>query len=214
MEEQAMKHRPILFSTDMVQAILEGRKTQTRRVVKTIDARGFRTNYAPFEDFYGRVFKCPYGQPGDVLWVRETWAPALNDFAYKADYSEDVINEPQNKGLWKPSIHMPREAARLFLRIKSVRVKRLQDISEDDACEEGIEVKTMPNADAGDYNCYPRNYMISEKDADGWPYFNEEQYIESFRTLWQSINGPESWDANPWVWVVEFERISREKAEV
>jgi hypothetical protein len=107
---------------------------------------------------------------------------------------------------------MPREAARLFLRIKSVRVERLQEISEDEACEEGVEVKTMPNADAGDYNCYPRNYMISEKDADGWPYFKEEQYIESFRTLWQSINGPESWEANPWVWVVEFERITREEA--
>ena len=224
-----MKHIPILFSTEMVQAILKSRKTQTRRVVKP---QPMHDSAPPFRDgnqwlHMGDVYKCPYGQPGDVLWVRETWCYTGSNeylnlqtnlpFFYKADVKDsltekEVMNHYGWK--WKPSIHMPREAARLFLRIKDVRVERLQEISEDDACEEGIEVKTMPNADAGDYNCYPRNYMISEKDADGWPYFNEEQYIESFRTLWQSINGPESWDANPWVWVVEFERITREEAEV
>jgi hypothetical protein len=102
---------------------------------------------------------------------------------------------------------MPKSACRIWLRVKSVRVERLQDISEDDACEEGIEIKTMPNGDGGDYNCYPRNYMISEKDAEGWPYFKEEEYIKSFQSLWQSINGHQSWALNPWVWVVEFERI-------
>jgi len=203
--------KPILFSTAMVQAILDGRKTQTRRVVK---GPVMMLDYV-----VATTVPCPYGQPVDTLWVRETWAHTLQlninpedenyGYVYKADGQPW---EDYEGWRWKPSIHMPREAARLFLRIKSVRVERLQEISEDDACEEGIEIKTIPNADAGDYNCYPRNYMISEKDADGWPYFKEEQYIESFQSLWQSIKGPESWEANPFVWVVEFERITREEA--
>jgi hypothetical protein len=112
--------KQILFSTEMVQAILDGWKTQTRRVVKTIDARGFRTANLPFEDFYGREFKCPYGQPGDVLWVRETWAHTsqLNinpedenyGYVYKADGQPW---EDYEGWKWKPSIHMPREAARM-----------------------------------------------------------------------------------------------------
>jgi hypothetical protein len=176
MEEQAMKHRPILFSTDMVQAILEGRKTQTRRVVKPQS----NANVIDFGHEWerGEFFaRCPYGQPGDVLWVRETWAP-LGDYPkcnYTFMYKADV---EQNYSKWKPSIHMPREAARLFLRIKSVRVERLQEITCQDVFAEGLE---------------------SGHDS-------------KFITLWESINGHESWEANPWVWVVEFERISKEEA--
>jgi hypothetical protein len=189
-----MKHRPILFSTAMVQAILDGRKTQTRRVVKgNPDMIGYaRITSVPngvFEDMAGKPIKCPYGQPGDVLWVRETWAHTkqLNinpedenyDYVHKAG-SEDW--ESFEGWRWKPSIHMPREAARLFLRIKSVRVERLQEISNDDIRAEG----------AAEFGCTTHRL--------------------NWQTLWQSINGPESWDANPWVWVVEFERITREEA--
>jgi hypothetical protein len=194
--------KPILFSTAMVQAILGGRKTQTRRVVKTIDARGFRTSYAPFEDFYGRVFKCPYGQPGDVLWVRETWCYTGSNeylnlqtnlpFFYKADVKDsstekEVMNHYGWK--WKPSIHMPREAARLFLRITNVRVERLQEISPESCIAEGLYT------------------TLREHDA-------VMQLQDQWRDLWQSINGQESWEANPWVWVVEFERITKEEAKV
>ena len=147
------KLRPILFSTAMVQAILEGRKTQTRRVLKP------QPGDHPNDDGYMSTVleRCPYGQPGDILWVRETWAPALGDICYKADYSEATLNDPENQGLWKPSIHMPFAAARIFLRVKSVRVEPLQAISYDDA---------------------------------------------------------ESWNDNPWEWVVEFERVTKEEAGV
>jgi len=230
-QQHVMKQTPILFSTAMVQAILEGRKTQTRRVVKPqpdADCPPQKVPmYSELEPHWGKfcitdihgeshLLKCPYGQPGDVLWVRETWqhTKVLNinpeddnyGYVYKADRQpwEDF-----DGWTWKPSLFMPKEACRLFLRVTNVRVERLQDISDDDACEEGIDVKTIQNADAGDYNCYPRNYMISEKEADGWPYLNEEQYVESFATLWYSINGEQSWRDNPWVWVVEFERIEK-----
>jgi len=198
--------RPMLFSTEMVQAILEGRKTQTRRVVKS------QPRNCTEERFYNEeqpTYLCPYGQAGDVIWVRETWSHTsqlnLNPeddnygFVYKADGQDWEDFDGWN---WKPSIHMPFAAARIFLRVKSVRVERLQDISERDAIAEGIERNPIANGDGetvyksyitGVYTCYP--------------------YV-SFRTLWQSINGPESWVANPWVWVVEFERITKEEAGV
>jgi hypothetical protein len=192
-----MKQTPILFSTEMVQAILEGRKTQTRRVVKKIT----------LDKSMDLILKqCPYGQPGDILWVRETFGSGVSGKVY---YKADKGLVDQLVIHWKPSIHMPYEACRLFLRIKSVRMERLHDISYDDAIAEGIEVLTCPNADAGDYNCYPRNYMTDNAKSDGWPYFKDEEYTKSFASLWQSINGTESWDANPWVWVVEFERIEK-----
>jgi hypothetical protein len=202
-----MKAKPIPLKTWEVQAILDGRKTQTRRVVKgdpdmTDLIRITSVPSGCFEDMAGKPIKCPYGQPGDVLWVRETWAPALNDYAYKADYSNAVLAEPRNKGIWKPSIHMPREAARLFLRIKSVRVERLTEISEEDALAEGIGRIKVPH----------RNYELVYRD-----YLHHGVFfpvpLPSFTSLWQSINGPESWEANPWVWVVEFERITREGGE-
>lgn len=178
------KLRPILFSTEMVQAILDGRKTQTRLVVKP------KHEPTPHPFGVGEYFKhidlCPYGQPGDILWVRETFKKlqTLNEtlFLYKAS---PIINSNVN---WQPSIHMPFAAARIFLRVKTVRVERLQEISEDDAIAEGC--------------CYGKG------DGTVDPAVGNKH----FPTLWQAINGPESWDANPWVWVVEFERISREEA--
>jgi hypothetical protein len=173
-----MKAKPIPLKTWEVQAILDGRKTQTRRVVKPEHLRGVVCDDTMYKQMKGR---CPYGQPGDVLWVRETWAKTIdNDYIYKA-------NNPYTHKRFKPSIHMPREAARLFLRIKSVRVERLQEIKPEDAIREG----------------YPIDRELAE---------SRNVYIEWFKSLWQSINGPESWAANPFVWVVEFERITREEA--
>lgn len=206
------KLRPILFSTAMVQAILDGRKTQTRRVVKNPE------NYYmdemldglwPYKSI-GNPAKCPYGQPGDILWVRETWCYVMlfhahdllegsrdsNLYVYKTSFHEDWMEYAKEKYgyKWKPSIHMPFAAARIFLRVKNVRVERLQDISERDAVAEGI------------MNVYI-HYYVGDKFV-----IPKDNPINSFRSLWQSINGSESWEANPWVWVVEFEPISKEEA--
>lgn len=204
-----MKMRPILFSTAMVQAILVGRKTQTRRVVKP---RSYITDvvdgvaYEMTEDD-SQPINCPYGQPGDILWVRETWCYVMlfhahdllegsrdrNLYVYKTSFHEDWMEYAKEKYgyKWRPSIHMPFAAARIFLRIKSVRVEKLQDISGQDAIHEGVAMPTYS----------PASLLENWRTAK-----------ELFNSLWQSINGPESWNANPWVWVVEFERISREEA--
>jgi hypothetical protein len=204
-----MKEHPILFSTPMVQAILEGRKTQTRRIVKMkkeisepvfgytfftpenhISVRGIHKNGE-----YGESFiKCPYGKKGDVLWVRETWAPALGDIAFKADYSADVLREPRNKGIWKPSIHMPKAAARIWLEITEVKLERVQDISEEDAKAEGVEF-SYADETGNRYRDYYHSGTIH--GAFG-----------SFMTLWCKINGIDNWNSNPWVWVVKFKVLS------
>lgn len=206
-----MKERPILFSGAMVRAILEGRKTVTRRVVKQQPVGGDTPSDLTVK------MRCPYGQPGDRLWVRETWAdvnmcgaPAL---AYRAD--EDVRDLMQGSQFldddgafnyqderwkkylfcdwyadlhlvrWRPSIHMPRWACRILLEITEVRVERLQDITEQQALAEGVA------------SC------AQDLDPDG----NGYSPGELFSILWSSINGTDSWNANPWVWVVEFKRV-------
>lgn len=177
-----MKERPILFSAPMVRAILEGRKTQTRRVIKPqpeshLDPDSVK---GAWESGFIDV-KCPYGQPGDRLWVRETFA-----------WLPDGLNADQNHGRyhyradgdlavkWQPSIHMPRIASRITLRIKDVRVERLQDISDADALAEGVDQT----------NTSIRGYAA-----------------ERFKRLWSSINGADSWHSNPWVWVIEFKKV-------
>lgn len=179
-----MKERPIIFSGPMVRAILDGRKTQTRRAVKPqplwVASPGvpFKTMDA---DPKGTI-NCPYGQPGDRLWVRESihvMQPRhdgdTGSVLYRADGHGDWI------GKWHPSIHMPRWASRITLEVVSVRVERLNGISEKDAKAEGYKSQSiMENPDAGRL----------------W-----------FRDLWQSINAPGSWAENPWVWVVEFKRV-------
>lgn len=173
-----VKLRPILFSTPMVQAILEGRKTQTRRVIKKI--RIEQTKEAMLQ-------QCPYGKPGDILWVRETWAQLSDDplptqFLYKA------TDNPTPGTRWKPSIHIPFEAARIFLRIKSVRTERLNVISREDAAAEGV--------------------CISDPSKRFEGYQEHRFPEENFKTLWDSVSGRGgSWNTNPLVWVVEFERI-------
>jgi hypothetical protein len=188
-----MKERPILFSGPMVLAILEGRKTMTRRVIRDFPVAGYRWSGFIIEssrDDIGKAtivpernmpymaqgqikVRCPYGEPGDRLWVRETWAPDAGDILFKADLGADDAKAIK----WRPSIFIPRSASRLFLEVAAVRVERVQDITEEEAKAEGVR-DTMSN-----------------------------RYL--FSVLWDSINAKRGygWDANPWVWVVEFKRV-------
>lgn len=211
-EKEVSKERPILFSGPMVRAILEGRKTQTRRVVKPqppascyYDINGNQNKACcmfdapdlpggvgfcpPTAKSSDHLLPCPYGGPGDRLWVRETWfdngadwngcsdkTPARCVFRADGEFS-DHFPEDYMHAKWSPSIHMPRWASRITLEVKAVRVERLNDISEDDAIAEGVE--PSPMCDARDRFC----------------------------NLWVSVYGDGSFDANPWVWVVEFERV-------
>jgi hypothetical protein len=226
-----VKERPILFSAPMVRAIREGRKTVTRRIVKPqyVDGQwSVRRAEAPrnvghSHDWwlptgtqpYAALPRCPYGQPGDHLWLREAWAADVQvDSVAPRDLS---IGEPVvyledgsvrqtgctmvSLGRGRPSIHMPRWASRILLEITDVRVERLQDISEPQALAEGI-VGVDFRPDDGFPIC--RGYMVGPDDGSS-PL--ETHASKAFAGLWRSINGPESWDTNPWVWVVEFKRI-------
>ena len=202
-----MKEHAILFSTPMVQAILQGRKTQTRRVIKPQpDSEPYfagKVNMWYAENKPKGLSDCPYGQPGDLLWVRETWKKADipeadGPFEYKASLQNPSAE--WNKGIWKPSIHMPKAAARIWLKVKDVRVECLQKISQKDAIAEGIE--TLGKRSLTIDKPYYKNY-ISDDWENGW--LNP---INSFDSLWCKINGEQSWYANPWVWVVEFEVVS------
>lgn len=187
-----MKSKPILFSTPMVQAIFDDRKTQTRRIIKPQpkDDLSFLGWKLPeyVQVAFGRgvktdsLHKFPFGQVGDVLWVRETWQNSENNvyYHYKADFTEP------GKG-WKPSIFMPKDAARIWLKITDVRVERLNDISAEDSQKEGI----------------------TWNQGEEWEAKYQNAYSYKFKMLWESINGEESWNANPWVWVIEFERIEK-----
>jgi hypothetical protein len=211
-----MKEHPILFSPPMVQAILAGRKTMTRRIIKPQPPDDiFETGlYCPtMVDRHGEEYpgserygisneawsiKFPYGQPGDKLWVRETFQIVPPNFIfYKAD--------PENKAKtgWKPSIFMPRSASRIDLVIKSVRVERLNDISNTDALNEGIERKIKFPDEEPDTLFY-RDYSFKRERFARGILFGPK---ESFKTLWESINGKESWQSNPWAWCIIFERI-------
>ncbi|HBN8340773.1 TPA: hypothetical protein L3704_000130 [Pseudomonas aeruginosa] len=204
-----MKERPILFSGPMVRAILEGRKTVTRRVVKPQpDFLGSMVDpNTPFKTLdaglHARI-TCPHGQPDDRLWVREAWAAdaqvdaiAPRDLSqgepiwYPADFSVRQTGCSMiSKGRGRPSIHMPRWASRILLEITAVRIERLQDISEKQALAEGVELE-------GEGVCWA--------GAAGTA---SDSPVESFRLLWELINGAGSWNANPWVWVVEFKRVT------
>lgn len=215
-----MKERPILFSGPMVRAILEGRKTMTRRVVKLrYGADVVVTNgqvWKPARVDYAGYVDCPYGQVGDRLWVRETWQGPLIDeeleeefhqspdyfkkpefCAYRATDTLDAINADGEALGWRPSIHMPRWASRILLEITGVRVERLHEISEADAQAEGVERVV---AGVG-----WRRYCDPDSEEVGVPPCGDAR--RSFRSLWKLINGDESWNANPWVWVVEFKRV-------
>lgn len=222
-----MKERPVIFNGEMVSAILDGRKTQTRRIVsRSADIESISTHldwvhsgaygthrpsdkeYAnkaeslktsglhAFRDANGKLFglHCPFGYTGDRLWVRETFMDLtgtgieattgkFEGFAYRADtpagsYGDEVRKEYGLK--WTPSLHMPRKACRILLEITAVRVERLNDISDGDAIREGCNAAAMRSGDC---------------------------VADVFARLWSSIYGGDSWNANPWVWVIEFRRV-------
>ena len=222
-----MKERPILFSGSMVKAILDGKKTVTRRVVKPQPDRvhdghpywfigGYRAwRYCGTEDVLrmgGNEISCPYGQPGNQLWVREKWGtcaafdnvaprdlPGFVAIKYFAD--NQIVGATAGHGLMlksRPSIHMPRSLSRITLEVTAVRVERLQDLSEADAIAEGV-ARTI----TGDG--WRRYCTDPEQEACGLTPCGSA--VASFRSLWESISGPSSWTANPWVWVVEFRRV-------
>lgn len=210
--------KPILFSTAMVQAILEGRKTQTRRVIKPKPDDGGLWNDDEFprsinseltgwngtvdETGESKEFKPKY-QKGDILWVRETFSVEGNttrNYSFKADLPEWM--DAKGIAKWKPSIFMPKAAARIFLKVISVRAERLHDVTWNDAMAEGIQVKyDKDNPEQPLYKFYPCNDLRDNTYL--------ENPVASFCSLWKSINGLESWDSNPWVWVYEFERIDK-----
>ncbi|NMY22853.1 hypothetical protein [Pseudomonas sp. WS 5410] len=211
-----IKERPILFSAPMVRAILEGRKTVTRRAVRvgfnpedlegSLSASECRKLYRELPQYFGPSYFCPYGQPGDRLWVRETWycdhfevmrGPYLKpddlDFGEAIEdgtlvYAADGLTPyEQEQPTWKPSIHMPRWASRILLEITKVRVERLQDISRADIRAEGLQ-------------CPPE--LASDDVSPNY----RDWYPAAWKELWDSTGG--NWDANPWVWVVEFSRVT------
>jgi hypothetical protein len=194
-----MEAKPILFREPMVRAIIEGRKTQTRRVVKLPDdilpERTFVDpgnvpifGPGPYvkafhmvegeELMYPRI-RCPYGYPGDRLWVRETWCQDdSGNICFRAD---DWTDCPSETGKWRPSIYLPREFSRLTLEIAEVRVERVQDISPDDCVAESVTV--YGSTDSGDLR-------------------------QAYAELWDSINGKTyPWASNPWVWAIHFSRL-------
>lgn len=216
-----MKERPVIFNGEMVRAILDGRKTQTRRLVPewqrpkdypenddephynwmAVAQSDRRWGYGVFGETEEACAKelstmapCPFGNAGDRLWVRETFAAFDADWKHPGKphdlkdgpwpnvvYPASVAKIPD--GTCRPSIHMPRWASRITLEITAVRVERLNDISEEDAKAEGVA---------------PSQHIITPPEA---------LYRVGFLKLWQSIYGEESWGANPWVWVIEFRRV-------
>lgn len=190
-----MKERPILFNGEMVRAILDGRKTHTRRALSPQPDTVQQGLIGPLNGS-GNLLVCKHGQPGDRLWVRETWArynidQNSHDMAYRATTPSDWPPE----GLWRPSIHMPRWASRITLEITGVRIERLQDITEGDAKQEGVEPISFEKFSAEDRALL--DYPLMESG---------DSYRNGFAFLWESINGPGSWAKNPWVWVIEFKR--------
>lgn len=188
-----MKERPILFTPDNVRAILAGTKTQTRRVIKreplvTNDGALLTPSGIPYDANKVGVIRCPYGAPGDVLWVREAWwGTELTSYpegdpvrvsAHKATYMGDLPGD----GKWRNAMFMPRWASRLTLRITEVRVERVQDISEDDAWAEAVK---------------PPVSLIIPHDAGR----------RAYAALWDEINAKRgyAWGSNPWVWAITFE---------
>ncbi|EMG6470737.1 hypothetical protein RHS97_001841 [Klebsiella oxytoca] len=197
-----MIERGMIFNAEMVRAILDGRKTQTRRIVKLQpDEDGLaKVTNGPWVDTSERNYRCPFGDVGDRIWGRETWveagASAPNLKLYRANYPEHVPSHyenvpPANEIRWTPSIHMPRWASRILLEITDVRVERLNAISEHDAQAEGVA-----KLRGGFWQHYQPGWTQHQLSARG-----------SFVTLWKSIYGEESWNSNPWVWVIEFKRI-------
>jgi len=204
-----MNARPILFSAPMVRALLAGTKTQTRRIVKPQpnlaavhepvrpEPRGngcwifmVHTDRPHYQFATGGV-RCPYGSPGDLLWVRETWARyKINQDSCEIAYRATPAPDWPEGGNWRPSIFMPRQRSRITLRITDLRVQRLQETNEADAIAEGAEP------------------LLVAPDGGSSP------HVEGYRRLWDSINGAGAWDADPFVWALTFEVLQKNVDEV
>ena len=219
MDEQNMK--PIIMNVDEVRGVLSGLKTMKRVPIKNQDGIHPRWNtigWLGWEDGHDYKLRQPY-QPGDVLWVRETFARHTKGITYKADSDRRKIEIL--KGFWEPPLHMPREAARLFLLVKDVRVERVQDISENDAIREGIM-----------HTDFGMNWDMGKMSIDGGKTFHEIEPIHypgyhsgvvvspdycfstarrAFANLWDARNAKRGygWDSNPWTWVIEFEECDK-----
>ena len=206
-----MKERPIIFSTPMVQALQDGRKTQSRRLVKGTALEWLAPDMFTPEFVADQANQlCSYGQPGDLLWVRETHylhvdylnghndeylQPGENCY-YQAEHDWSQLGFIKAWYKKRPSIFMPKAAARVWLRITDIRVERLLDISGEDAEKEGIE-----KLENGFWKCYDPDINDGEGSCP--------MASISFVTLWASIHGPQAYNENPWVWVLEFEKIDR-----
>lgn len=196
-DEVRIDEHPILCRTTMVQAIVEGNKTMTRRKLKLkldpIEVAGL--------DIEKILALCPYGKVGDLLWVRETFfveqyfnGLTLECFTkYKADFEGPVAWN------WKPSIFMPKASARLWLEITDIKIERLHDISEEDAKAEGCKHA---------YDIYQKGVVFEMTSGEGGIIHNARSFRRGFLLLWKSINGEASWNANPWVWVISFKVLS------
>lgn len=224
MQSQMVKQRPLLMQTDMVQATYKGLKTNTRRTrgLETVNKAPDKYKFCRYEERNDHVYalftgdnipgphlhiKCPYGKAGDIIWVKETWGKTPDfGYVYKADQTpegeairQEYIKAGAKWAKWKPSIHMPYAAARLFLRIIDIRVERLQDINQKDAIAEGV--RNVSNH----HQWY--NYLHPKHATPREMYVHDP--IHSFQTLWDSINGPGSFDRNEWIWVITFEKIEK-----
>lgn len=249
-----MKERGMIFNGEMVRAILDGRKTQTRRIIKpqpevtlsgslsgTWLSRPLNGLLLPkIEDI---AIHCPFGVVGDRIWVRETWATLGNEDGCSVDWNDNLCKGNEKsaariyrasceqrhgdfglwsipddadwkphtenekfEGAWRPSIHMPRWASRILLEISDVRVERLNSINEHDAIAEGL-AEISKDGRIYKYGVPDRDGYPGTDDC-GWPWHEWERYpISAYRKLWESIYGDDSWQANPWVWVIEFKRI-------
>lgn len=201
-----MSEHPILFSGPMVRAILDGRKTQTRRVVRRTDAGRVKTAGSPsnwhLED-PDAVKACPYGSRGDTLWVRETFQldPARKlPTCYRARGCTCGFEHA-----WRPAIFMPRVCSRLSLRIADVRVQRLQEISEEDAIAEGI-----PRIPDTELVCHCGSELAGHSWGDGHFFTPMPEHRHEFSKAWDTINGKRApWASNQWVWAVSFERLKQ-----
>lgn len=221
-----MAIKPILFNTEMVRAILDGRKSCTRRIVKPQQFVGMLPDkckngvpeeflkekkfmFKPYCDMtdielINTAYKAPY-QPGDILYVRETWKKAPNGYYYYEDWQKDDIADVTK---WKPSIHMPKEAARIWLKVTDVRVKRLQEMKPVDVIKEGAYPDCWDclntYEESGSQCCYGTEEQCSQCDG----------VMMEWEKLWNSTIKKSDldrygWDANPWVWVIEFERCEK-----
>lgn len=213
------KEIPILYSTEMIRAKLAGRKTQTRRTSKLswvnedpndweyVFEDGQHMLFNKTEEGLMVIIKCPYGEPGDILWAREThyyekYFNGLTENTF-VRYKADMGDEPVAWN-WHPNIFLHKEHCRIWDRVINIRVERLQDISEEDAIAEGIEKMIFITGEhVGWKNYTPKKYQDKRL-----PHLNKRTPVESYRTLWESVNGAGSWDLNPWVWVITTENIS------